>query len=54
MIEIRVQPAWGSQAFHLFWHREPEFSGCREDRKIERLLPIAGLCQNQEARDLTD
>jgi hypothetical protein len=54
MIEIRVQPAGGSQAFHLFRHREPEFPGCREDRKIERLLPIAGLRQDQEARDLTD
>jgi hypothetical protein len=51
---MRVQPAGGSQAFQLFWHREPQFPGCRKDRKIERLLPIAGLRQDQEARDLTD
>jgi hypothetical protein len=51
---MRVQPAGSSQAFHLFRHREPEFFGCREDRKIERFLPIAGLRQDQEARDLTD
>jgi hypothetical protein len=54
MMEIRVQPAGGSQAFHLFRHREPKFPGCGEDREIERFLPIAGLRQNQEARDLTD
>ena len=54
MIEIRVQSPGGSQPFHLFRRREPEFIGRTESRKIERLSPIAGLRQDQEARDLTD
>jgi hypothetical protein len=54
MTDIRVQSPGGSQPFHLFRRREPELIGCTESWKIERLSPIAGLRQDQEARDLTD